>query len=107
MDSNVVVILVAIIGSGAFTALVQAILQHHYEIRRDDTTARQTLAAVSYWVLSNELERLLTKGWASPEERRTVNILFEAYRANGWNGDMDARMDRLLHMPTADIYKED
>lgn len=105
---NITAILIAIIGSGALTTAVQVSLQRKYERQRDDKTAKQTLAAVSYWVLSNELERLLSKGWASPEERRTLQILFDAYKANGWNGDMDARMERLLHMPTADIeHKEE
>lgn len=95
-------IIIAVIGSGAFTTIIQAVLHKMSDGKRTKTT----LAAVSYWVLSNELERLLSKGWASPAERRTVQILFNAYKANKWNGDMDARMERLVHMPTADLKEE-
>lgn len=100
---HITAIVVAVIGSSALTTLVQAVMQRRYEARRNDDLTKKTLAAVSYWVLSNELEKLLSRGWASPEERRTIGILFDAYRANGWNGDMDARMERLMHMPTAQI----
>lgn len=103
MDSNMVTILVAIIGSGAFTAIVQALIQRYYEGRRGDEANRKTLAAVSYWALSNELEKLLNQGYATPEQRLAIKVLYDAYRGNGWNGDMDARMDRLLHMPTKQI----
>ncbi len=106
MDDRVITIVVAIIGSGAFATLVQALIQRHYESKRGDEANRKTLAAVSYWVLSNELERLLSQGYATPEQRLAVDVLYDAYKSNGWNGDMDARMERLLHMPTANIKEE-
>ena len=50
-------IIIAVIGSGAFTTIIQAVLHKMSDWKRTKTT----LAAVSYWVLSNELERLLSK----------------------------------------------
>lgn len=99
MDTALVII-TAILGSNAFTAIVQYRLNKKNKDSEGEALLRKTLAAVTYGTLSNEIERLLTKGYANPEERRALNILFEAYKANGWNGDMDARMDRVYKLRT-------
>ena len=94
------VLIGAILGSNTLTVRVQYRLSRWDKNDEDGELLRKTLAAVTYGTLSNELERLLTKGYATPDERHTLNILFDAYRENGWNGDMDARMEKVYHLRT-------
>lgn len=101
-----VTIIVAIIGSGAFTTIVQYLISQHLKDNESEALMKKTLAAVAYGVLSNELERLLTKGFATPDERRSLGVLFNAYKANGWNGDMDARMKKVYESPTDRVHKK-
>ena len=48
----------------------------------------------------------LDAGYATPEQRKEMEILIEAYKRNGWNGDMDARIKRFYELPTKDLNKE-
>ena len=59
-----------------------------------------TLEAVSYTMLSEKLEIRLDAGYATPEQRKEMDILIRAYKKNGWNGDMDARIKRFYDLPT-------
>lgn len=92
--------IIALLGSNAFTCFVQYRLNKKNRDSEGQELLRKTLAAVTYGTISNEIERLLTKGFATPDERHTLNILFDAYKANGWNGDMDARMEKVYHLRT-------
>lgn len=98
--NTVVVLITAILGSNAFTCLVQHYLNKKSKDEEGQELLRKTLAAVTYGTISNEIERLLTKGFATPDERHTLTILWDAYKANGWNGDMDARMDKVYRLRT-------
>lgn len=59
-----------------------------------------TLRLLSYARMSEETERLLTKGFATPSERRVLDEMYRNYKAQGWNGDMDARLRRVYAMRT-------
>ena len=72
-------------------------------INRNSAT-RQTLEAVSYSMLSDRLEARLDSGYATPEQRKEMEILINAYTKNGWNGEMDARIKRFYDLPTKKIH---
>lgn len=82
-----------VFGSNGLFALIQ------WWLNRNSVT-KQTLGAVSYSILSDRLEARLDEGYATPEQRKEMEILIEAYKANGWNGDMDARINRFYNLPT-------
>lgn len=67
----------------------------------------ETLRLLSYARMSQETERLLTKGYATPAERRILNEMFKNYKAHGWNGDMDARLEMVYALRTAPREKEE
>ena len=50
--------------------------------------------------MSEEIERLLTQGYATPAERKVLEEMFANYKAHGWNGDMDARLEKVYHLRT-------
>ena len=103
MDTALTIIL-AFIGSGTCTTIVQFIIAKKTSKNNDQKLLHDTLAAVSYGVLSNEVERLLSKGFATPDERKAIGILFNVYKRNGWNGDMDVRMTKVYSSPTDRIH---
>lgn len=91
--TTVTAIIIAALGSnGLFTFIT-------WIINRNSAT-KQTLEAVSYSMLSDRLEARLDAGYATPEQRKEMEILIEAYKKNGWNGDMDARIQRFYNLPT-------
>lgn len=94
--TTVTAIIIAALGSNGLFTLVTWI------INRNSAT-RQTLEAVSYSMLSDKLETRLDAGFATPEQRKEMEILIEAYKRNGWNGDMDARIQRFYNLPTKKI----
>lgn len=86
-------IIIAALGSNGLFTLIQ------YLINRNSVT-HATLEAVSYFMLSDRIEARLDAGYATPEQRKDVEILIEAYKKNGWNGDMNARIQRFYDLPT-------
>ena len=94
-------IVVAILGSNALFGLIQYALSRYLD-RKD--VIRQTLAAVAYTALSDKIEERLDADYATPEQRRELDILFEAYKANGWNGDMDERIKKVYALPTKQLH---
>lgn len=97
--TTITAIIIAALGSNGLFTLITWI------INRNSAT-RQTLEAVSYSMLSEKLEVRLDAGFATPEQRKEMEILIEAYKRNGWNGDMDARIQRFYNLPTKKINKE-
>ena len=69
-----------------------------YLIERNSKT-RKTLKALCYNTLSDKLNSILMRGYATETDRRDVQILFTAYHNEGWNGDMDDRMKRMYCLP--------
>lgn len=92
-------VVVAIFGSNGLFAFIQ-----WWASRK--SVVKQTLGAVSYSILSDKLELRLDAGYATPEQRKEMEILIDAYKRNGWNGDMDARIQRFYNLPTKKIDKE-
>ena len=93
----------AILGTSFVTWIVQFFVTRHFAKKDKDEAGnkliKKTLAAVTYSLVSNEIEKLLSKHYATSEERRALEILYDAYKANGWNGDMEARMDKVHSLP--------
>lgn len=86
-------IVISVLGSNGLFTFIQYLLNRN-------STAKMTLEAVSYTMLSEKLEIRLDAGYATPEQRKEMDILIRAYKKNGWNGDMDARIKRFYDLPT-------
>ena len=108
-------LVVALLGTSSITWLIQFIVTRHYhkkdsdraqieQMREEIKLIKETLAAEMYTLVSNEIERFIAKGYATSSERRALEILYDAYHANGWNGDMEARMEIVHNLP---FRKED
>ena len=60
----------------------------------------ETLKLLSYARMSEEIERLLSQNYATPTERRFLKELYENYKRHGWNGDMEARLEKVYALRT-------
>lgn len=74
--------------------------QRNNELYRKVDNALETIRLLAYARMSEEIERLLTKGYATPAERRVLDEMFKNYKAHGWNGDMDARLEKVYALRT-------
>ena len=92
-------IIISVLGSNGLFTLIQYLLNRN-------STVKMTMEAVSYTMLSDKLELRLDAGYATPEQRKEMEILIEAYKKNGWNGDMDARIQRFYNLPTKKLVRE-
>lgn len=89
-------IVIAVLGSNGLFTLIQFLINRN-------STVKMTMQAVSYYMLSDKIEMRLDAGYATPEQRKDLEVLIEAYKKNGWNGDMDARIKRFYELPTKDL----
>lgn len=62
----------------------------------------QTIKLLAYSRMSEEIERLLDKNFATPAERRILDNMYSNYKQHGWNGDMDARLKQVYRLPIKD-----
>ena len=74
--------------------------QRNDELYRKVENALETIRLLAYARMSEETERLLTKGYATPAETRVLDEMFKNYKAHGWNGDMDARLEKVYALRT-------
>lgn len=95
MNTITAIIIAAFSSSGLF-GFIQYLFTRNSAIK-------MTLEAISYTTLSDKLEARLNLGYATPEQRKEMDILIEAYKRNGWNGDMDARIQKFYNLPTNKI----
>lgn len=96
-------LLATVVTSNAVVGLIQYLLARHFN-KKDMT--QKTLAAVTYSTLADKLERALDRGYATPEQRRDIKVLYDCYKDHGWNGDMDSRMNKVFNLPTKDLKRE-
>ena len=75
-------------------------LERKEELFRRIDTALETLRLLSYHRMSQEIERLLDQGYATPAERRVLDEMYANYKDHGWNGDMDARLEKVYKLRT-------
>ncbi len=69
-------------------------------MRKQVETGLETIRLLAYSRMSEEIEKLLSKGFATPAERRIIDEMYENYKAHGWNGDMDARLKKVYALRT-------
>ena len=60
----------------------------------------ETIRLLAYARMSEDIERLLTQGYATPAERRILDEMYHNYKEHGWNGDMDARLEKVYALRT-------
>ncbi len=69
-------------------------------LMKEVKTSLKTIRFLAYARMSEEIERLLTQGYATPAERRILEEMYENYKEHGWNGDMDARLKKVRALPS-------
>lgn len=90
------------VGTGGITSVLEGIIMKLIDKK---SITRKTLAVLTYSTLSDKVEKLLDQDYATPEQRQDIEHLYELYKAHGWNGDMEARMSKVHHLPTKDLNR--
>lgn len=70
------------------------------ELLKKVETSLETIRLLAYSRMSEEIERLLTQGYATPAERRVLDEMYKNYKSHGWNGDMDSRLEKVYSLRT-------
>ena len=73
------------------------------EMKEEIKTGLETIRLLAYHRMSEEIERLLNKGYATPAERKILDDMHTNYKAHGWNGDMDSRLKKVYKLPTKEL----
>jgi len=118
-------ILVAFLGCGALVGAIMSSVQ--FFINRNDNkkavklidnsefkktigklneeivTLKEYIGELTYITFSDKIETYLNQGFCTPEQRHIIEDIKKIYHALGFNGDMDARLERLYGMPTKRI----
>ena len=81
-----------ILGNSGLVVLLEKIIE-------SKSKTRKTIKALCYNTLSDKLNNIIIKGYATETDRRDVHVLWSAYHNEGWNGDMDDRMNRVMNLP--------
>lgn len=74
--------------------------QESEKMLKEIKNSLETIRLLAYARMSEEIERLLTQGYATPAERRILDEMYKNYKAHGWNGDMDARLEKVYELRT-------
>lgn len=93
-------IIIAILGSQLLLWPLQFSVTRHYRRKDKHDLVKDTLAVLTYNRLADKIEYCLTKGYATPDERREIKLLEDVYKSWGWNGDMDARLEKVYSLRT-------
>ena len=96
----ILTIIVAIIGSGLLNTFINRYFVNKDRKANENSLEKRSLKQLIYTTLSNKIEYVLCKNFATPEERHEIHMLHEVYKEWGWNGDMDARMDKVFNLRT-------
>ena len=81
-----------ILGNSGLVVLLEKIIE-------SKSKTRKTIKALCYNTLSDKLNSIIMKNYATDTDRRDVHVLWSAYHNEGWNGDMDDRMNRVMNLP--------
>lgn len=93
-------IVIAVLGSQLIMWPLQFFVTRHFNKKDKQDLVRDTLSVLTYNRLADKIEYCLTKGYATPEERREIEMLKEIYDKWGWNGDMETRLEKVYALRT-------
>lgn len=89
-------LLVLILSSEFVLGIAQFLITRYFSNR---DKVNKTLAAFSYHELAATCEHRIEQQYATKHHRHEIEILYEAYKENGWNGDMDDLVDKVYDLP--------
>lgn len=92
MQDYIFEIILLLLGNNGLFVLLNRVSE-----KRSKTKA--TIKALCYNCLSDKLNAIIAKGYATETDRRDVQVLYVAYHGEGWNGDMDDRLKKVFALP--------
>lgn len=98
--NDVVTIIVAVVSSGAFTAVVNAILAYNRAKKEKDTGVAAGVRMLLYDRIKHLGKGYINKGYITSEELEDIVSLHEVYHDDlGGNGFLDSLMTSVKGLP--------
>lgn len=69
------------------------------KLEEQQESIQEVVDALLYHSLADKLEYYRVRGWADDTDRREILELHQLYKARGFNGDMDSRMENFFKLP--------
>lgn len=92
-------IIIAIIGSGALSAVISGVFQLLAKKNEKKTASGKALLAL-LWDSTDQLgKRYIEEGSITTDELHRILTMFEAYKGLGGNGYMDTLIDNVKRLP--------
>lgn len=98
-DELIVKIVAAVLGSGAFSALVSGIMSYLNEKRKDKKGSGKLIMMLTARELYQMGEKFVSQGYADNEELKLFTDMFKIYKEQDGNGYADALKDRVDKLP--------
>lgn len=86
-------------GNGLVQYVVSILINRKEKESEDAKRTKKTLSLQSYYNLKRECHDMIEKGYATEVERRFLYKMYDNYKEWGWNGDMDAMIERVDRLP--------
>lgn len=99
----IAILCVLLAGNGLVQYLVSYYLNKKDKKAEKNNLILKTLSIQSYCNLKQECNTLIEKGYATEAERRFLYKMYDNYKCWGWNGDMDALIERVDRLPYLEI----
>lgn len=94
-------IVIAIIGSGALSALIAGIFQCVNNRSNNRRSANKLLLGIAYQMIIESAEFHIKRGYIATDEFNELNrYLFEPYKAAGGDGTAEKLMEEVRKLPT-------
>ena len=98
-EINITQVIIAIIGSGALSAVISGVFQLLAKKNEKKSASGKALLAL-LWDSTDQLgKRYIEEGSITADELHRILTMFEAYKGLGGNGYMDTLIDNVKRLP--------
>lgn len=92
-------IIIAIIGSGALSAVISGVFQLLAKKNEKKTASGKALLALLWDSTDRNGQKYIEEGSITADELHRILTMFEAYKGLGGNGYMDTLIDNVKRLP--------
>ena len=99
MEDIITKIILAVLGSGAFSALVSGLVSYFNEKRKDKKGSGQLIMMLTADKIYDNLEKFCEEGFANDEQYKLTLDMYKIYKEQGGNGYAEELKKRAEKLP--------
>lgn len=93
-------IIIAILGSGALSALVSGVFTLIANRKNKETAERKAMRLIMYRTIKQDAQAYIERGYVRPDELEDIVAYHNCYHSDlGGNGFLDSLMDKVKRLP--------